>query len=76
MADTEGMEIVEEGISLIAVAISDVFCRRDKPLNGWAKWFRDELGQLWVKYSTAQGEAVYQHVIPASRVREVQYRKQ
>jgi hypothetical protein len=71
-------EVVENGITRITVARSDVFNRDFVPAGQEVKWFEDELGQLWVKFDLAP--ASYQQnvvtlVIPASRVVEVQYKK-
>lgn len=67
MADS----ITETGIAAITIAISDVFNRILSVEDGTAKWFRDELDQVWVKFNTSANH----HVFPASRVREVLYYK-
>jgi hypothetical protein len=69
--------IEEEGISRIEVEVSSTYNRAFIPLDGRAKWFRDELNQLWVKFITVSNadQELVQHVIPASRVVEVLYPK-
>lgn len=62
-------EIIETGIKAITYAVSDTFNVEVRPSEGWAKWFKDELGQLWVKFNRDQDH----FVIPADRVREVVY---
>lgn len=70
-------EIVETGITLLEISKSAAFNRTFVPAGGEAKWFKDELGQLWVKFSTTKAgdQPPLQHVVPASRVVEVQYQK-
>ncbi len=63
-------EIIEEGIKHIAVAYTDELNQLFDIKDGWAKWFRDELGQVWVKFNNTGGS---HYVIPADRVREVAY---
>lgn len=68
--------ILEEGIAEIVIARSTVFNMTYHPLKGWAKWFRDELGQVWVKFNVrgATSEQAVQHwVYPADRVVGVRY---
>lgn len=70
-------EIVEEGVTSIELAASSTWNRSYEPAGQQAKWFRDELGQLWVKFQTTQkgDSAPVDRVWPASRVVEVQYDK-
>ena len=78
-------EIVEEGIAEIELAASTVYNRSFKPYDGRAKWFRDELGQIWVKFQTARTPHPHDteervvdrkdHVWPADRVVCVTYEK-
>jgi hypothetical protein len=70
-----GREIVEEGISSIEFAASSSFNREFRPIGGKVKWFRDELGQTWVKFRISKGSDEYDHVAPADRVVHVQYPK-
>jgi hypothetical protein len=46
-------EIVEEGIFEVEISLSTVFNKVYQPAGQRAKWFRDELGQLWVKFDSA-----------------------
>jgi hypothetical protein len=72
-------EIVEEGVASIELAASSTFNRSYTPAAGRVKWFRDELGQLWAKFSTTKRDlvgTVVDHVWPADRVVEVQYNKE
>lgn len=70
-------EIVEQGVWDIEIAASSVFNRTFRPAGQRVKWFRDELGQLWTKFSVApEGKTtVHEHVVPASKVAQVRYRK-
>jgi hypothetical protein len=43
------------------------------PCNGKAKWFRDELGQTWVKFREACPSGEQTVVIPADRIAVVRY---
>lgn len=71
---SSGTEIVEEGISEIELAASQTWNRSFKPENGKVKWFRDELGQLWVKFRDDKVSGL-ERVWPASRVVQVVYKK-
>ena len=64
-------EIVEKNIRRIELAASSTFNRDYLPDRHEAKWFRDELGQLWVKFYI-DGKC---HVAPADRVVMVEYHK-
>jgi hypothetical protein len=68
---------VEEGVTYIEMAASTVFNRGFTPAGQRVKWFRDELGQLWVKFQTTRSgdSAPIDRVWPADRVVEVQYAK-
>ena len=66
-------EITESGIAHIEVAVSDSFNVKHNLNDGTAKWFRDELDQLWVKFDTPNRIRVEHHVIPAHLVRDVVY---
>jgi len=69
-------EIIEEGITAILVSRSSNMNREFTPAGQRAKWFRDDLDQLWVKFDVAEStlsQDVVTHVIPASRVVDVQY---
>ena len=72
-------EIIETGISMIEVETAGHRSKTYIPAGTRAKWFRDELGQLWVKFDEApegsQEDGYWQHVIPAGRVIRVTYRK-
>jgi hypothetical protein len=70
-----GREILEEGIEEIELAASSSFNRAYKPIGGKVKWFRDELGQTWVKLRVYKGSEEYDHVAPADRVVHVRYPK-
>jgi len=69
-------EIVETGITLLTIEFGHAQ-RTFVPAGAEAKWFKDDLDQLWVKFSTTKSgdRPPLQHVIPASRVVEVQYQK-
>lgn len=76
-------EIVEEGVTSIELAASSTFNRSYTPDAGRVKWFRDELGQLWCKFTTASKSnghvipgTVRDHVWSADRVVQVQYDKE
>lgn len=74
----EAQEIVENGISNISISQSSAWNTKYQPAGQRAKWFRDELGQLWVKFDEAPSslsQRIVTHVIPASRVVDVQYEK-
>jgi len=66
-------EIIEQGIASIECALSDAFNVKHNIQGGQAKWFKDELGQLWVKFDAVERIAVVHHVIPAHLVRDVVY---
>lgn len=74
------MEIVEENIFGIYMERGGSFRSGFvKPAGQRAKWFQDELGQIWCKFETSpenDTSNVTQHVIPASRVVEVMYKKE
>jgi hypothetical protein len=83
-----GREILETGISKIELAASQQWNRDYEPWMGEAKWFRDELGQIWVKFQTARVRTVVHphdteeivedltdHVWAANRVVVVTYKK-
>jgi hypothetical protein len=71
-------EIIEHDVHKVVVQ-ADYYARNKqyKPVNGWVKWFVDDIGQTWCKFSTSitNKPEIMQHVIPASRVVEVQYLK-
>lgn len=79
-------EHTETGVTSIEMAASSTFNRDFVPLGGEVKWFRDEMGQRWVKFKTARLTSrdgtmrtipgtLKDRVWPASRVIEVQYDK-
>lgn len=74
---TTPSEIVEEGVTSIELAASSSFNRVYIPVDFRVKWFRDELGQMWVKFSTKQVrvDKPTDRVWPADRVIEVCYNK-
>jgi hypothetical protein len=70
-------EIIEEGVTMIHVATNPYGHDASEPHEGRVKFFRDGLGQLWVKFTVAdeQSDTVVDHVIPANLVVGVEYRK-
>lgn len=77
-------EIIEEHVEKVDMALSDKYNEILKPLDGLVKWFRDELGQLWVKLKIAEGvsydtghrtQMSRTVCIPADRVRKVIYKE-
>lgn len=81
-------EIIEQGVATIELAASQQWNRDFEPFDGKVKWFRDELGQIWVKFQTGRIQTIVHphdteervvdlkdHVWPASRVVEVVYNK-
>lgn len=73
----EPQEIVEQGITALRLQEPGGEVRTTTPLDGFVKWFRDEFGSLWVKYSIIGEDPTTKitHVCPAWRVIDVQYRK-
>lgn len=69
-------EITEIGIGTILIGKV-----KHTPCGTTAKWFRDELGQLWVKFDSSRpgnrgAPDYYEHwVFPAHLVRGVRYLK-
>jgi hypothetical protein len=68
-------ELIETGVSAIEYRVLPKVLRNFEPFNGTVKWFRDELDQLWTKFSTEDDGVITDHVIPATSVAEVRYRK-
>lgn len=66
-------EIIETGVKQIVIAYTDDLNQVYEIKDGWAKWFRDELDQVWVKFNNLNDT---HYVIPADRVREVVYHPQ
>ena len=66
-------EIVENNIRIILIEYAQgrESIMHYRPQDGRAKWFRDDLDQLWVKFTFADEH----HVVPASRVIEVVYNR-
>lgn len=68
-------EIEEHHVESVEIAISDAFNKSYRPHDGIAKWFRDELGNDWVKVYTAFGDDQEKcYCFPAERVRVVTYK--
>jgi len=71
-------EILEQNISRIEV-MSRTTSAFYTPEGGAAKWFRDELGQVWVKFlvkremSNDRGVLIEEHVFAARLVRVIVY---
>lgn len=66
-------------IEVLSITIDNIGVLRSYyPVSGWAKWFEDELGQLWCRFSIAgpEGQTLQKVVIPARWVMEVRYRTQ
>jgi len=70
----DAVTIEERGIAFITVD-SGYENENYEPLQGWAKWFRDELDQTWVKFDTAGIDEIVHLVYPADQVRCVEYHK-
>lgn len=68
-------EIIEQGISAIEYRTAANFNRVHRPADGVAKWFKDGLDQIWVKFTTKEMGVTTDHVVLASRVVEVRYDK-
>jgi len=68
-------DITEVGVDAIEYQVSPTELRVHQPHDGVAKWFRDELKQLWCKFTTAESGAFTQHVIKAHTIIEVRYDK-
>jgi len=64
---------------IIEVNIDSIYLRSPEssayhPSDGTAKWFRDELGQTWVKFRLRLFSGETQTiVVPSDRVSEVNY---
>lgn len=72
----EDESINEEHISQLRVEETHGQLRHYRPSGGTVKWFRDELGTLWVKFRAVGDDADYgevTHVIPNWTVRAVTY---
>jgi hypothetical protein len=68
-------EIVEEGVSTIELSQSAMMNKVFRVYDGRAKWFKDELGQIWVKFTTEDSGVRIDHVWPSNLVVEVCYIK-
>jgi hypothetical protein len=68
-------DITESGVSAIEYQVLPTELRVHLPHDGVAKWFRDELDQLWCKFTTEESGAFTQHVIKAHTIIEVRYDK-
>jgi hypothetical protein len=68
-------DIFETGISRIEYVLTSDAIRVHEPHNGQAKWFKDELGQVWCKFITVTNGKTEQHVVLGSRIIEVVYAK-
>jgi hypothetical protein len=66
---------VEEGVASIELAASSTWNREYKPVDGRVKWFRDDMGQVWVKFQALKDGHLLDRVWLASRVVEVTYDK-
>lgn len=63
--------IIESGINTITMDDGYENCDYD-PVDGIVKWFRDELGQIWVKFNADEKSNL---VWPAAQVRCVEFDK-
>ena len=63
-------EIIEEHISEIELREPLAYV---SPVGRTAKWFRDELDQMWVKFRETCPEGIRTVVIPADRIAAVSY---
>lgn len=74
---SEAVEIFERNIEMIELERGDnVTTYRARPFDGTAKWFKDELGQCWVKFRTQSlqiGGGTQTQVWAARRVVQVVY---
>jgi len=68
-------DIVENGVNAIEYQVLPQVLRVHQPHDGVAKWFSDELEQVWVKFTTEDSGTLTQHVVPADLIVEVRYDK-
>ena len=73
--EPQEMAIYEQGITRLEIMATPFTNRFFTPDDGLAKWFMDSLDQRWVKFRVTEAGSTDEHVVPASRVVEVRYRK-
>lgn len=68
-------DIIEQGVSAVEYQILPTELRVHQPHDGVAKWFIDENGTQWCKFTTEIQGVLTQHVVKANLIVEVRYDK-